>query len=154
LRSNSGHDTPTAVIGLAGTNQTSSVYGTVVFDVTLFNEVTKSDYVLENIEAGVIDSCIEVIIGLTYIIPSYFDTPDTSFLETIYSSGMTEGSNHRLVHMMHLVQAASSLTASRSTIGNNKSNCIGSRLCKTCAPYVYMGYSSNRAPICSARKIA
>jgi len=29
LRSNSGHDTPTAVIGLAGTNQTSSVYDTV-----------------------------------------------------------------------------------------------------------------------------
>jgi len=67
LRSNSGHDTPTAVIGLAGTNQTSSVYGTVVFDLTFFNEITKSDYVLEHIEASVIDSCIEVIIGLTDI---------------------------------------------------------------------------------------
>ena len=42
----------------------SSIYGTVVFDLTFFNEVTKSDNILKNIEANVIDSCIEVIIGM------------------------------------------------------------------------------------------
>jgi len=48
-----------------------------------------SDDILVNIEASVIDNCIEVIIGLLDIrkqrlihrIPSYFDTPDTSFFE-------------------------------------------------------------------------
>ena len=59
----------------------SSIYGTVAFDLTFFNEVTKSDNILKSIEANVIDSCIEVIIGLPDIrshrivhrIPSYFD---------------------------------------------------------------------------------
>ena len=41
-----------------------SIYDTVVFDLNLFNEVTKSDNILRNIRASVIDSCIEVIIGL------------------------------------------------------------------------------------------
>jgi len=60
-------DTPTATIGLAGTNHTASIYGTIVFDLTFFNEVTNSDDTLEYIEASVIDSCIEVIIGLSDI---------------------------------------------------------------------------------------
>ena len=67
----------------------SSVYSSVVFDLTLFNEVTRSDYVLRDIKANVVDSCIEVIIGLPDIrshrlirlIPSYFDTPDPAYLE-------------------------------------------------------------------------
>jgi len=50
--------------------------------------------VLESIEASVIDSCIEFIIGLPDIrkqrlihrIPSYFDTPDPTFLEATYAS--------------------------------------------------------------------
>ena len=79
----------TASVGLAGTQLSSSVYGTVVFDLTLFNEVTQSDDILTNIRASVIDSCIEVIIGLPDIrvhrlvhrIPSYFDTPDPNYLE-------------------------------------------------------------------------
>jgi hypothetical protein len=36
----SRHDIPTASVGLAGTQLSSSIYGTVVFDLTLFNEVT------------------------------------------------------------------------------------------------------------------
>ena len=47
-----------------GTQFSSSIYGTVVFDITLFNEVTQSDDILTNIRAIVIDNCIEVIIGL------------------------------------------------------------------------------------------
>ena len=66
----------------------SSIYGTVVFDLTFFNEVTKSDNILKNIEANVIDSCIEVIIGmpdirshrLVHRIPSYFDSIDPTYL--------------------------------------------------------------------------
>ena len=38
----SRHNVPTSEVGLAGTQMSSSVYGTVVFDLTFFNEVTKS----------------------------------------------------------------------------------------------------------------
>jgi hypothetical protein len=37
----SRHDVPTFEVGLAGTQLSSSIYGTVVFDLTFFNEVTK-----------------------------------------------------------------------------------------------------------------
>ena len=87
LARSSRHDVPTSEVGLAGTQLSSSIYGTVVFDLTLFNEVTKSDNILKNIEANAIDSCIEVIIGLPDIrshrlvhrIPSYFDSPDPTY---------------------------------------------------------------------------
>ena len=42
----SRHDKPTATVGLAGTVLSSNIHGTVVFDLTFFNEVTKSDNVL------------------------------------------------------------------------------------------------------------
>ena len=72
LARSSRHDVPTS---------SSSIYGSVVFDLTFFYEITKS-------EANVIDSCIEVIIGLPDIrshrlvhrIPSYFDSPDPTYL--------------------------------------------------------------------------
>ena len=63
----SRHDIPTASVGLAGTQLSSSIYGTVVFDLTLFNEVTQSDDILTYIRTSVIDSCTEVIIGLPEI---------------------------------------------------------------------------------------
>ena len=85
----SRYDKPTASVGLAGTVLSSNIYGTVVFDLTFFNEVTKSDNILRGITANVIDICIEVIIGLPDIcmhrlihrIPSYFDTPDPAYLD-------------------------------------------------------------------------
>lgn len=46
-------------------------------DFTLFNEDTRSDHVLRNIKANVIDSCIEVIIGL----PNITHTPITILFE-------------------------------------------------------------------------
>ena len=73
-------------MGLAGTQLSSSI---VVFDLTLFNEVTQSDDNLTNLRASLIDSCIEVIVGLPDIrahrlihrILSYFVTPDPAYLE-------------------------------------------------------------------------
>ena len=43
----SRHDKPTATVGLAGAVLSSNIYGTVVFDLTFFNEVTKSDIIYE-----------------------------------------------------------------------------------------------------------
>ena len=59
-----------------------------MFELTFFIEVTKSDDVLKSIEANIIDSCIEVIIGfpdirfiqLVHRIPSYFDSIDPTYL--------------------------------------------------------------------------
>ena len=76
----------------AATTMKSSVYGSVVFDLTLFNEVTRTDHVIRNIKASVIDSCIEVIVRLPdirsqrliHLIPSYFDTPDPAFFRQVY----------------------------------------------------------------------
>ncbi len=84
LAQSSRHDVPTSEVGLAGTQLSSSIYDTVICDLTFFNEVTKSDNLLKNIEANVIDSSIEVIIGmpdirshrLVHRIPSYFDGTD------------------------------------------------------------------------------
>jgi len=141
-------DTATAIIGLAGTAHTTSIYGTVVFDLTLFNEVTKSDNTLEYIEASVIDSCIKVIIGLPDIrkqrlihrIPSYFDTPDPTFLEAIYLPEITERSTPMLLHTAHVVQPRL-----RTTNGTYKAKCRGSRPCTACAPFI-----SNNNTMCSA----
>ena len=88
LARSSRHDVPTSEVGLAGTQSSSSIYGSVVFDLTFINEVTKSDNILKNIEANLIDSCIEVIISLpdirshrlVHCIPSYFDSPDPTYL--------------------------------------------------------------------------
>jgi len=84
----SRHDVPPSEVGLVGTQLSSAIYGTVVFDLTFINEVAKSDNTLKSIGANVIDSCIEVIIGLPDIrshrlvhrIPSYFDSPDPTYL--------------------------------------------------------------------------
>ncbi len=99
LARSSRHDVPTSEVGLAGTQLSSSIYGTVIFDLTLFNEVIKSDNLLKNIEANVIDSCIEVIIGmpdirshrLVHRIPSYFDSTDLTYLAP------PQGTSHHLI---------------------------------------------------------
>ena len=75
-------------VGLNGALLSSNIYCTVAIYM-VFNEVTKSDNILRGITANVIDSCIEVIIGLPDIrmhrlihrIPSYFDTPDPAYLD-------------------------------------------------------------------------
>ena len=71
------------------------------FDLTLFNEVTRSNYILQDFKASVTDSCIEVIIGLPdirshrliHLIPSYFNTPDPTYLEAQTTS---QGENPRV----------------------------------------------------------
>jgi hypothetical protein len=61
LARSSRHDVPTSEVGLAGTQLSSSIYGTAIFDLTLFNEVTNSDNIL-------IDSCIAYL--HTSIVPT------------------------------------------------------------------------------------
>jgi hypothetical protein len=54
---------PLAAVSLAGTSQSSPIYGSVVFNLTFFNEVTRSNETLYRLHASVIDSCIDIIVG-------------------------------------------------------------------------------------------
>ena len=103
---------PTASVGLAGIQLSSSIYRTVVFDLTLFNEVTQSDDILANIRDSMIDSCIEVIIGLPDIrfhrlihrIPSFFDTPNPTYLELNVNIDDTTSTVREATRLLSLVR--------------------------------------------------
>ena len=77
---------PLAAVSLAGTSQSSPIYGSVVFNLTFFNEVTRSNETLYRLHANVIDSCIDIIVGRPVIrehhliqkIPHYFDETTSS----------------------------------------------------------------------------
>ena len=133
---------PTSVVGLAGTTMNSSIYGSVVFDLTLFNEVTRTDCILWGIRASVIDSCIEVIVGLPdirslrliHIIPSYFDTPDPTYLEPQTTS---QGQNPPVSRDSATL---SLLAPSRKPTQNNTARCRGAAACNKCSPFIAMGY--------------
>ena len=138
----SRHDIPTSVVGLAGMTMNSSIYGSVVFDLTLFNEVTRTDYILRDIRASVIDSCIEVIVGLPdirshrliHIIPSYFDTPDPTYLEPQTPSQGHDPTVSRDSATLSL------LAPSRKPTQSNTARCRGAAACDKCSPFIAMGY--------------
>ena len=50
-------------LSLAGTAQSTHVYGCVVLDLTFINEVTNKPETIFSINAKIIDSCIHTIIG-------------------------------------------------------------------------------------------
>ena len=54
---------PSATVSFAGTSQSSPIYGSVVFNLTFFNEVTRSNETLYRLHANIIDSCIDIIVG-------------------------------------------------------------------------------------------
>ena len=56
---------PTAAASLAGTSQSSPIYGSVVFNLTFFNEVARSNETLYRLHANVIDSCMDIIVATT-----------------------------------------------------------------------------------------
>ena len=64
--------TPSASIFLAGTSLTSPIYGTVVFDLTFVNEVTRANERLFSLHAKVIDNCIDVIVSRPVIREHHF----------------------------------------------------------------------------------
>ena len=134
----SRHDVPTSEVGLVGTQLSSSIYSTVVFDLTFFNEVTKSDNLLKSIEANVIDSCIEVIIGLPDIrshrmvhrIPSYFDSPDPTYLAP--PQGISQVNTPPTI----------ALLVRRDTKASSRALCKGSLPCSNCAFLLARGHDN------------
>ena len=132
------HDVPTFEVGLAGTHLSSLIYGIVVFDFTFFNEVMKSDNIFKSIEANVIDSCIEVIIGLLDIrshrlvhrIPSYFDSPDPTYL--VPPQGISKTSTPPTI----------ALLVRRDTKATSRALCKGSLPCSNCAFLIARGHDN------------
>jgi len=115
----------------------SSIYDIVVFDLTFLNEVTKSDNILKNIEANVIDSCIEVIIGLPDIrshrlvhrIPSYFDSTDPTYL--VPPQGHSQASTPPTIALLV-----------RDTKATYRALCKGSMPCNNCAFLIARGHDN------------
>jgi hypothetical protein len=122
-------DIPTASVGHAGTQLTSSINGTVVFDLTLFNEVTQSDDILTNIRASVIDSCIEVIIGLP-------ESPDPNYFELNANMDDTTSTVRAATRPLSLIRPAVMSTATNVAV------CRGASPCKMCVDLIAMGYDS------------
>ena len=91
-----------------------------------------------------IDSCIDVIIGLPDIrahrlihrIPSYFDTPDPAYLEpNANRDGATSNVEKATLPLSLLRPGASGPKG-------NVAVCRGASQCKTCADLIAMGYDN------------
>ena len=118
-------------VGLAGTLLSSNIYGTVVFDLTFFNEATKSD----NIEViiGLPDICMHRLI---HRIPLYFDTPDPAYLDVqIHSKEESQ-------KMKTQDQRLSIITNSSSLQRRSTAKCRGSLPCTNCSDFSSMGYDN------------
>ena len=116
---------PLAAVSLAGTSQSSPIYGSVVFNLTFFNEVTHSNETLYRLHANVIDSCIDIIVGRPVIrehhliqkIPHYFDETTSSRPD--------------------LSQSVTPVTPSLAKLSR-----VCAQPCTTCTPFVMQGYDN------------
>jgi len=112
-------------VSLAGTSMSSQILGSVVFDLTFLNVVSRRHEIIKDIHAQVIDSCISVIISRPLIrenhlvkkIPLYFD----------------EATHSKTDRSQPVVPV--------TTLATTKARCRGTQTCGTCAPYVAQGYS-------------
>ena len=116
---------PSAAVSLAGTSQSSPIYGSVVFNLTFFNEVTRSNETLYRLHANFIDSCIDIIVGRPVIrehhliqkIPHYFDETTSSKPD--------------------LSQSVTPVTPSLAKLSR-----VCAQPCTTCTPFVLQGYDN------------
>jgi hypothetical protein len=115
----------------ACTMSSPAVYGTVVFDLTFFNEVTKSDNILKSIEANVIDSLPHIRSHrLVHRIPSYFDSPDPTYLAP--PQGISQASTKHTI----------ALIVQRDTRATSRAICKGSLPCSNCAFLIARGHDN------------
>jgi hypothetical protein len=116
---------PSAAVSLAGTSQSSPIYSSVVFNISFFNEVTRSNETLYRLQANAIDSCIDIIVGRPVIrehhliqkIPHYYDE--------------TTSTKPDLSH------SATPVTPSLSKLSR-----VCAQPCTTCTPFVLQGYDN------------
>jgi hypothetical protein len=123
-RRRSGPKTETTSVSLAGTPHTSAILGSVVFDLTFFNEVTQSHETIHNIHAQVLDSCIAVIIGRPLIRENHLVQKIPLYFDEVTRSKPNQSQS---------VLPVTSLSSTRA-------RCRGTQSCVTCAPFVAQGY--------------
>ena len=112
-------------VALAGTSMSCPTYGCVRFNLTFLNEITDKPETLFNIDAKVIDSCIDIIISRQVIrehhlitkIPHYFDEPNRSEPQ--------------------LSQSVEPVTLAPMSVSR-----VGAQPCDTCTPFVNKGYDN------------
>ena len=112
-------------MALAGTSLTIPIYGSVVFNLTFFSEVTRSNETLYRLHANVIGSCIDTIVGrpvirehhLVHKLPHYFDETTSS------KPGLS--------------QSVTPVTPSLA-----KASSVCTQTCTTCTPFVMQEYDS------------
>jgi len=104
----------------------------------------QSDDILTNIRASVIDSCIEVIIGLPDVrvqrlihrIPSYFDAPDPTYFELNANMDDTTSTVREATRPLSLVRPDVIGPATIVAV------CWGASPCKTFVDLIAMGYDN------------
>ena len=117
---------------LAGTVQTTLVYGSVDFDLTFLNEVTRRHETIFAINAKIIDSCIDIIVSrpvireyhLVHKFPYYFDEVTRSKPD-----------------LSHSILPA---TPARAIV-----NCINAIPCAQCPTFFVPGYDINLCALVS-----
>jgi hypothetical protein len=117
---------------LAGTAQTTLIYGSVDFDLTFLNEVTRRHETIFAINAKIIDSCIDIIVSrpvirayhLIHKIPYYFDEVTRSKPD-----------------LSHSILPA---TPARAIV-----NCINAIPCAQCPTFYVPGYDINLCALVS-----
>jgi hypothetical protein len=117
------HEASGTTVPLTGTSMSCPILGSVVFDLTFLNEVSRRHETITDIHAQVVDSCIAVIISRPLIranhlvqkIPLYFD-------ETLRSKS-------------DLSQPVVPVT----TLATTRARCRGTQTCGTYASFVSQG---------------
>ena len=112
-------------VSLAGTSLSSPILGSVVFDLTFLNEVTKQHETIKDIHAQVIDSCIAVIVGRPIKRVNHLLQKISLYFDEIPSS------------KPYLSQPVEPVT----TPVTSRARCRGTQSCDTCAPFAAEGYS-------------
>jgi len=99
--------------------------GTVVFDLTFFNEIKQSNDTIHSIDTQAIDSCIAVIISTSVIREQCLVTKIPQCFDEIPRSKPDQSQS---------VTPAAAPSATRAV-------CLGSMPCMTCSPFVTQGYN-------------
>ena len=112
-------------VSLAGTSMSSLILGSVVFNLTFLNEVSKKHETIKDIHAQILDSCIAIIVGRPVIRENHIVRKIHQYFDEISSS------------KPDLSQPVEPVT----TPVTSRAACRGTQSCNTCTPFVAQGYS-------------
>ena len=116
-------------VSLAGTSMSSPILGSVVFDLTFLNEVSKKHETIKDIHAQVLDGCIAIIVGRPVIRENHLVRKILQYFDEMPSS------------KPDLSQPVEPVT----TPVTSKAACRRTQSCKICTPFVAQGYTRQKS---------